>query len=560
MRNNREKEILNHINKRYNSLKEIKSLLKHYNENKDLYEEYRFLFPEIVEGKIIDKYIPTVEEYISLENTLISSSKLKEINREKYNITDIAETEEIDQDNNIYINKYKFQKIKNEKFSISETREQLKLLKKIFTGGDNAFICFRNRKTGDFYSYNINSVLNEQKLYRILNSSKLKSKKDLMFSLNLFTNMKRLATENIFTLNCFAIDVDYKEVKKFSGKSPKEIINILERTEFEKNIPTPNIVEYSNNIRLIYCLDKAYSTKAVNSLVTKICRKIGDRLVDYNGKGQPLSTYARVVNSINSKNNKTVKVVYMDVEKYKIKELQESVLPPLTEWNPEYKVKSKRRVIHFDKNFKAQANFKKNNEARIWDFFRIQEYFDFEPELRRFLCFQVRNHAILAGYANEEAEALLKKFNNRFKYPLRWNVIESDTRNVERKQYLYKSVTILTYLDIDTDLEILLELKGIVSPTEQARRNNEHNKCKQKARYRNNEGLTKTQIKRRDQFIQIARMELEGMSQRAIAERLGYKDNSVINRKINKVYEKINYLEIFEEVKKGLYEDLIERA
>lgn len=132
----------------------------------------------------------------------------------------------------------------------------------------------------------------------------------------------------------------------------------------------------------------------------------------------------------------------------------------------------------------------------------------------------------------------MKDFNNRFKHPLRWNVIESDTRNVERKQYYYRSETILEHQGIEPDEEILMDLKGIVSKTEYKRRDNEANKKRQKYKYRNEEGLTKTEVKRRNEFINIARLELEGLS-----------------RKLKKVYNKINYLEILEEVKVELDDD-----
>ena len=70
------------------------------------------------------------------------------------------------------------------------------------------------------------------------------------------------------------------------------------------------------------------------------------------------------------------------------------------------------------------------------------------------------------------------------------------------------------------------------------------------------EGLTKTEVKRRNQFILIARMELAGLSYRAMAKELGFSDHKAITRKINKVYNIVNYSEILEEVKNGCYDDL----
>ena len=213
----------------------------------------------------------------------------------------------------------------------------------------------------------------------------------------------------------------------------------------------------------------------MTTLVRRICNYIGERLVDYGAKGQPLTTFGRVLNSVNSKNGKRIKAMYLGQPKYILRQLQEKVLPPLPDWYAEYKIKSgrkKAKIIDFSKDFSNQAKSRKYNENRISDIFKIVEYFDGDIDGRRFLCFQIRNHAKLAGYTNEEAEQLMKELNNKFKRPLRWNVIEQDTRNVERKQYYYKSQTFLDYISITPELEELLELKRFLSKTEIKRRDN----------------------------------------------------------------------------------------
>lgn len=504
---------------------------------------------------MVKKYTPTPMEYLEFERScgsVMSPEAMKE-NRLKYNI---SEQDLINFYGINYPGKKSFSKkksVKRKKFSNEEVLEQLELFKNIFDVEEDAYLNIRCRATGEYYAYNIKSVFDVEKLTNILNSNKFSTKDDLMYSLNLFTNMKRLSSENIFTLFSIAIDVDFTETKKYENKKPRDIIKILEKNEFGITIPTPNIIEYSNNIRLIYTFEKVYSTKAANNLASRIARLIGERLADYKGKGQPITTYGRVVGSVNSKNNKAVKVMYLDVNKYTLSELKEFTVP-LDEWRAEHKAKS-RKVINLGANFATTAKFRKNNLNRIDDFFKIQEFYNFDCDGRRFMCYQVRNHAIIAGYSTDEARELMRDFNNRFKYPLRWNVIERDTRNVERKQYYYKSQTIIDYIGIEPDEEILMELKGLVSNVEHKRRDNEANKIRQKAKYRNEEGLTSQEVKRRNEFILVARMELKGMSFSAIARELG-KDRKTITEKINKVYKKINYSEILEEVKLGLYDDV----
>lgn len=553
----RRNKLKKHIKNNYTKDEERKLLLDYMEKNLEMLNKYPSLYPVINKktGRPFSKYIPTVQEYLEFEQSCLgfmnTAAILENRSAKKYNI---SEKDLIDFYGFDYPGKAKKKSKNRDNFSKAEVLKQLELFKKMFDAEEDAYINIRCRSTGEYYAYNIKSLFDEDKLYNVLNSSRFSTKNDLMYSLNLFNNMKRLSTENIFTLFSIAIDVDFTEVRKYSDKKPKDIIKILEKTEFGKTIPTPNIVEYSNNLRLIYIFDKVYNTKSSSYLASRIARLIGERLADYKGKGQPVTTYGRIVGSINSKNNKSVKVMYLDVNKYTLAKLKEFT-KPLQEWRAEHKAGS-RKVINLGENFKKLARYTKNNLARIDDFFKIQEFYNFDPDGKRFMCFQVRNHAIIAGYSKEEAEQLMKDFNNRFRYPLRWNVIERDTRNVERKQYYYKSQTILNELAIDRDEEVLMGLKGIVSETEHKRRDNEANKARQKAKYRNEEGLKKTEIKRRNQFILIARMELQGMSYRSMVEILKVSNHTAITKKINKTYEKINYYEILEEVRQGLYDDI----
>ncbi|MBI6010400.1 hypothetical protein ACSXCD_14920 (plasmid) [Clostridium perfringens] len=503
-------------------------------------------------------------DYLEFElNCRMMNATARRENRKKYGIT---EEDLIKFYGENYPGKRKTRSIKvksekkKNKFKDEEIEEQLDLFKKIFDNEDEAFIRIFCKKTHEFYSYPIKALLDKDKLFNILNSHRFSTINDLMYTLNTYNNMKRMATNNIFTINSFAIDVDFKDVIRFAKHTPKQVIKILEKTEFDKSVPKPNVIEYGNNLRLIYILDKVYSNKDVTTLVRRICNYIGERLVDYGAKGQPLTTFGRVLNSVNSKNGKRIKAMYLGQPKYILRQLQEKVLPPLPDWYAEYKIKSgrkKAKIIDFSKDFSNQAKSRKYNENRISDIFKIVEYFDGDIDGRRFLCFQIRNHAKLAGYTNEEAEQLMKELNNKFKRPLRWNVIEQDTRNVERKQYYYKSQTFLDYISITPELEELLELKGFLSKTEIKRRDNVANKARQKAKYRNKEGLTKTEVKRRNEFIFIARLEIQGVSYKSIAKSMN-KDLSNMLKRLKKRFDKINYNEILEEVKLGVYDNLQE--
>lgn len=509
-------------------------------------------------------YFKTKLEYLEFEFLCrgVMSYDVRESYRAQYNVTeDDLKALYGEEDYIYYLSKKKSarRRTKKEQFNREQVVEQLKLFQEIFDAEDDCFVKVFNKATNEYYCYPTSALLDEDKLYNILNSYRFKNKFDLMYSLNTYNNMFKFAQNNIFTLNSFAIDLDYTEVARLKDKKPKQIIKMLEKSEFEKSIPTPNVIEYGNNIRLIYVLEKAYSTKNVNTLVSRICKVVGERLADYGGKGQPITTFGRIINSTNSKVNKTIKVTYLNTEKYKIKYLQDTVLPALPEWYAEYKQKTKRkpsRVIDLSIDFKARSRSTQYNLNRISDIFKIVDYFGGSLDGRRFLCFQVRNHAKLAGMSDDEAEDVMRQLNKRFRYPLYWRVIEQDTRNVNRKQWYYKSETILKYLSIDAELEEVLELKAILSDAEYIRRKRIRDRAYSKAKYRNEEGLTKQELQRRNEFILWSRMELEGYSYKAMAKELGYSHHNKITRKIKNTYDKINYSEILEEVKNGYYDDL----
>lgn len=446
-------------------------------------------------------------------------------------------------------------KEKVERFTAIEVEAQLELFNKVFTDEDNVFIRLLCKKTAEYYNYPINALKDFNKLKEILNSNRFSTKEDLMYTFNAYNTLKSATDKDLHLLTAIAIDVDFGDVNRLRGKKPIDIINLLEKVEFNKTIPIPQIVEYGRNLRLIYVLEKVPATKASKILVNRLATTIGERLADYGGSKQPLTTCGRIIGSINSKSKDIIKVMYLSKEKYRLKDLQEKWLNPLPEWYPEWKAKTNRKVISFGKNFNKYANYYKYNQLRINDFYKIQHYFKEDGDcdgFRRFLCFQVRNHAILSGMEKNEAEKLMQDFNNNFKNPLSWRVIERDTRNVERKQYEYRSETILNYIGIEQEEEILMNLEAILSKTEKARRQNERVKKRQKAKYRDESGLTKTERKRLEDFIEIAELELQGKSLRVIAKELG-KAPSTVSEKINKKYSKINYNEILKEVQQGLY-------
>lgn len=444
-------------------------------------------------------------------------------------------------------------RLKGSLFSSKEIKENANLFKYIYTEEENVFVRFRNKKTGEYYSYSTEKLSDPKRLDKILNSDRFSNKDDMMYTLNIYNNMRYTRTEDLLLLNIIAIDVDFGEVRRFINENPLHLINILEDIEFNKTIPKPQIIEYSRHLRLIYALEKVPATISSKKLANKLAKVIGERLADYGATAQPLTTYGRMVGSVNSRGGQTVKIMYLNEKKHTLKELQSKWLEPLPEWYEEWKTKGNRTVIDLSKNIASKKDFYTYNKLRINDIYKIQKYFEYDCSgFRKFLCFQLINHLILFNYTYEDARDTMLEFNKNFKKPLNEKVLVSDTKNISRVQYKYKSETILNFLGITEEEEILMNLEGIISKKEKMRRNNERTKQMQKRKYRDENGLTKTENKRLNDFIQIARLELEGLSLRTIAKGLGVSHQS-LSKKLNKNYNKINYKDILNEVKQGLY-------
>ena len=121
------------------------------------------------------------------------------------------------------------------------------------------------------------------------------------------------------------------------------------------------------------------------------------------------------------------------------------------------------------------------------DFERIQSYLNSigVTELRARLCFLYRNYILIKNkYQNGElksedyelAKEEMLKFNNNFNEPLRGHIIESATRVVNYRQYLYKNETLIDFLELDYELCERLGLQSIYKTKTQEEWNRDYYK------------------------------------------------------------------------------------
>ena len=350
-----------------------------------------------------------------------------------------------------------------------EVKEMCTLFNFYFKTTRNCFIKFRNKETNEQRFLGVDVVKDPYRLQEILKKY-FTNWNDLMFSLNLYNNMYKANTESLFNIQSFALDVDFNE-EDYSLNGALQVIKDLYNND---ELLKPNIIEYGHRIRLIYLIEEVGvrkgTTRALN-LVKKVADEVNSKLPkDLNSSVQAHTTYARVLNSINTKNNSKIKMEILIKERYVLRELEKKLLEPLKNKPKKYR-KINENIIQINNSYSL-------NLKRINDLERIQTIR--EEGYRSTLCYLYRNYCLLAGYDKEESLKLMLEFNSKFKNPLRQNLIDGDTKHLDRKQYLHKNITILNLLDIDDKEERALGLETIISENEYKRRQNESRKNRYK--------------------------------------------------------------------------------
>ena len=375
-----------------------------------------------------------------------------------------------------------------DRYSKSEIEECSELLQYIYVNDDECFVRVLNKITGKNKVYPTSSLKDPMKLRQVINSF---GKEDILFSLNPFRTMDRATRSNLFCINAIPVDVDYKKIKELKDLEPHQVIKLLEMDFFESKIPTPNFVEYGNQIRLIYSVETCYIPRFRDNVVT-LARRISEvfskELKEYGAEKQNLESYFRIPGSINTKNGAEIKVFsYDDAVIYTLSELQELWLDELPKWYKKRKgrVKAPKKVVKLHNVYSLNCN-------RLMDFEKIQSYLNSigATELRARLCFQYRNYTLIKlKYQNGElktedyefAKEEMLKFNNNFNEPLRGHIIESATRVVNYRQYLYKNETLIDFLELDYEICERLGLQSIYKVLDKRERNKENYKKKLKS-------------------------------------------------------------------------------
>lgn len=396
--------------------------------------------------------------------------------------------------------------INNKKIKVSKSViQQSKLFEVLFEINKDCFISLINKETGQIRSYNVQVLKDPYRLQAILKSKYFNHMNDMMYSLNAYNNMYRHNKDTLFSLQNVGIDVDF-DTKKYTIK---EVLKIIKNLYMKDEIPVPNAVEYGHRIRLIYSIQDVPATKKSIRLFEKIAKEINSRLPkDIGSSVQPLTTYARLIGSVNTKNNSIIKAQILNPNKYVLKELQEKYLD-VPDWL--------KKVKKANKNIIGIQNTYTLNLARLRDLQKIQSVR--EEGYKECLCYLYRNYCLLSGMSVNEAWEKTIEFNSKFKKPKRINKLNGETKTLNRKQYLHKSTTILELLDITPKEEIGLKLETIISSEEYKRRENVRGKTNYRKKLKEQGKSTKKeQIKEIREKIKS--LKTQGFKNKEIAQML----------------------------------------
>lgn len=421
-----------------------------------------------------------------------------------------------------------------ERYTKSEIQECSELLQYIYVNNDECFVRVLNKTTGKNKVYPTNSLKDPMKLRQVINSF---GREDILFSLNPFRTMDRATRSNLFCINAIPVDVDYKKIKELKDLEPYQVIKLLEMDFFESKIPTPNFIEYGNQIRLIYSVETCYIPRFRDNVVTlarRISEVFSQELKEYGAEKQNLESYFRIPGSINTKNGAEIKVFsYDDAVRYTLSELQELWLDELPKWYKKRKgrVQAPKKVVKLHNVYSLNSN-------RLMDFERIQSYLNSigETNLRSRLCFLYRNYILIKNkYQNGElksedyefAKEEMLKFNNNFNEPLRGRIIESATRVVNYRQYLYKNETLIDFLELDYELCERLGLESIYKTKTQEEWNRDYYKKKLKT-----EGKMSKKEELERLRAKIKSLREQGFKNKEIMQTLGITSTTTFERHI----------------------------
>ncbi|WP_226897981.1 helix-turn-helix domain-containing protein [Paraclostridium bifermentans] len=331
--------------------------------------------------------------------------------------------------------------------------------------------------------------------------------------------------ENIKELRAVYIDIDC-----YNSKYTKDAVQyFLEHDLYGYKIPRPNYLIDSGRGLYYIVLIKPVPSMAL-PLWYAVQRYLFNTLKEFGADANALdpTRVLRIVGSMNSKSGTSVKVLDEFDYEYSLREIQEEYLPEI---NPNKK-KSKGRPKKIVSLFTEYSLY----YSRLMDISKICELRNYDVEgHREVILFLYRYYSACFTEDAEEALRRALELNSMFTKPLPENEVIRDTKSAtkayENKLYKYTNTKLIQILDITLDEQQYL--KTIISGKEKYRRCAEDKKAKQRAKRRNEKGLTNKQQELEDLRLEIGKLNKEGLNNTQISKKLNI-DRSKVRRLLKK--------------------------
>ncbi|MEG2058061.1 MAG: DNA-binding response regulator, partial [Romboutsia sp.] len=308
----------------------------------------------------------------------------------------------------------------------------------------------------------------------------------------------------------------YIDIDCYNSKYTKYAVKyFLENDLYGSKIPVPNYLIDSGRGLYYVILIKPVPSMAL-PLWYAVQRYLFNTLKKFGADANALdpTRVLRIVGTMNSKSGTCVEVLDQYDYEYSLKEIQDEYLPEINE-----KKKSKgrpKKMVSLLTEYSLYFN-------RVIDITIICELRDYDVEgHREVILFLYRYFS--ACFTEDTNEALNRalELNAKFKKPLpEIEVIrdtKSATRAYENKLYKYTNAKLIEILDITPKEQE--HLKTIISGKEKYRRCAEDKKAKQKAKRRNENGLTKREQDKKDLIEIVKQLKAHGLKQKEVMEKL----------------------------------------
>lgn len=444
--------------------------------------------------------------------------------------------------------------------------------------GDKGFIIFAV-KHGRWQQYSFKKEDISNKF--LLNLLGLNT--DTYITMNSFRTPKRLMS-NLYSLNCLWSDIDYYKKKKYKDYTYKEMIEVLEEDKFIKENRPSFYIASGKGIYSIWLIENAYA-EACLPIWAKLMDTIYEKLKKYGADPRSLDA-TRVLRLAGSNHTEVSKKAVIikdcfekDFKRYTIPELADKLLPKLDytkeEWVEIKEKKRKNRKIRESIKTKSYFTIHYLNFARMKDLQTLVELRKFQCDgQREMILFLYRYWGNCFWKDNEIALEETLEFNKMFNNPCDENTVERLTKRAEvaaeiweekineywaledkppvkeffKKSgaYIYSNKKLIQELEITQ--EEMKSLSTIFNTKEKNRRNADYRKqwkrendaAYDRAKRRNENGLTSRQQAKVDKINAIIKFKSEGLSVAEMAKRIGCSERLIkmYNKEIKEKQEK----------------------